>query len=103
MPGIVLVSEARCVQDLGPYSQMSSLSMFLHGAFPATWLKACPAEEHEKYAGVRVSYRISYIFFSIFQDLVGLEVLNIFCLVDCSRRSYAETKALELIVKPWLR
>ena len=33
-------------KDLGPYSQMSSLSMFLHGAFPATWLKACPAEDH---------------------------------------------------------
>ena len=45
----------RCVQDLGPYSQMSSLSMFLHGAFPATWLKATFPEEHEKYAGLRVS------------------------------------------------
>ena len=26
-------------KDLGPYSQMSSLSMFLHGAFPAPCLR----------------------------------------------------------------
>ena len=41
-------------KDLGPYSQMSSLSMFLHGAFPAACLRSLleiPYIDHVIYTG----------------------------------------------------
>ena len=71
-----MVSE-RCVQDLGPYSQMSSLSMFLMG-FPSHLAESDFPEEHEKICRTQ-GFIEDFILFLDLSGFVGLDSLKIFC------------------------